>query len=105
MPDSVIERVARKLCSLDGFPEDIRIDGRPMWVGYANQARGIIDTIREPSAAMVQSIQSDWRAGADPDVIYRSMIDTALAEDEYSTKSVKGPGHLNYAGSGMHSSL
>ena len=45
------EIVARALCRHDGHPEDIRMDGRPMWESYLDQADAVLKALDEAGAA------------------------------------------------------
>ena len=65
-----IERAARKLCELDGLPENIRFEGAPMWRSYVPQVRALLDSVR--AAAPAGTDVEDWRM----------MIDAALAEGD-----------------------
>lgn len=51
---SVLERIARALCSLDGLPENTQFEGRPMWESFLPQARAALDAIRTPTEEMEQ---------------------------------------------------
>lgn len=44
------EIVARALCRLDGHPEDIKMDGRPMWESYLDQADAVLKALGEETA-------------------------------------------------------
>jgi hypothetical protein len=46
-PDNAIERVSRPLCRNDRRPEDIRMDGKPMWESYKPQAKAIISLLKD----------------------------------------------------------
>jgi hypothetical protein len=41
--DKAFEAAARALCRLDGHPENIRFEGRPMWQSYLPAARVAIE--------------------------------------------------------------
>lgn len=85
---SPIERAARALCSLEGHPENIKFEGRPMWESYLPNARIVISAIREPSAAVLDALQvslpvvgGDWEYLADDACEHwHAMIDALLAE-------------------------
>lgn len=47
-----IERAARALCKLEGNPENIRFEGKPMWQSYVPQALAVVEALHEPSQAM-----------------------------------------------------
>lgn len=49
---SPIERAARALCILDGHPENIAFEGRPMWESYLPQVRAVLEAVRDPASAM-----------------------------------------------------
>ena len=51
MPKSPLERAARALCSLDGHPENARMDGKPLWMDYLPEARAVLEAVRDPSSA------------------------------------------------------
>lgn len=42
------ERAARALCRLDGHPEDIRFEGRPMWESYLPQVDAVLEAALSP---------------------------------------------------------
>ena len=50
---TMIERVARALCRVDGHPEDAKMDGKPLWASYEAEARAAIAEMRHPTPAMV----------------------------------------------------
>lgn len=37
-----LERVARALCRADGHPEDIKFEGKPMWMSYTEEATTVL---------------------------------------------------------------
>lgn len=93
MPKSPLERAARALCELDNNPPCATMDGRPLWMDYLPEARAVLRAVREPSRVMtdaggeveyagesdgedVNVSAGNYAAG----VIYRAMIDAALAE-------------------------
>jgi len=39
------ELAARALCRLDGHPEDIKFEGRPMWESYLPQADAVLEVL------------------------------------------------------------
>lgn len=41
------EVVARALCRFDGHPENIKMDGRPMWESYLDQADAVLRALDE----------------------------------------------------------
>jgi hypothetical protein len=45
MPDleRAIEAAARALCRLDGHPENIKFEGKPMWRSYLSGARTAVE--------------------------------------------------------------
>ena len=45
MPDveKAIEAAARALCRIDGHPENIRFEGKPMWQSYLPAAKVVIE--------------------------------------------------------------
>ncbi|WP_242154733.1 hypothetical protein [Sphingomonas sp. BAUL-RG-20F-R05-02] len=51
----MIERVARELCRCDGYPEDLRYEGMPMWASYVDRARKGIAAMREPNKAVLSA--------------------------------------------------
>lgn len=44
-PQPARELAARALCRLDGHPEDIKFEGRPMWESYLVQADAVLEAI------------------------------------------------------------
>lgn len=42
------ERAARALCRLDGHPENIRFEGRPMWESYLPQVDAVLEAALTP---------------------------------------------------------
>lgn len=45
------ELAARALCRLDGHPEDIRFEGRPMWESYLPQVDAVLEAALGPERA------------------------------------------------------
>lgn len=39
------EIAARSLCRLDGHPEDIKFEGRPMWESYLPEADAVLAAV------------------------------------------------------------
>jgi hypothetical protein len=75
----MIERVARKMCGIDGLPQDTRYEGKAMWESYASEARTIVMTMREPTEAMKQAWASNSPGGSNAQLDWTAMIDAALA--------------------------
>lgn len=50
------ERAARALCRLDGHPENIQFEGKPMWQSYLPQVDAVLEAALSPEAW--QSIRS-----------------------------------------------
>ena len=75
----MIERVARKMCAIDGHPQDTRYEGKPMWASYADEARTIIMTMREPTEAMEQAWAGNSPGGSNAKLDWHAMIEAALA--------------------------
>jgi hypothetical protein len=75
----MIERVARKMCAIDGHPQDIQYEGKPMWASYALEARTVIMTMREPTEAIELAWLGSGGHSADAARDWRAMIDAALA--------------------------
>jgi len=76
----MVERVARELCRCDGYPEDLRYEGKPMWASYVDRARNGIAAMREPTEAVLI-------AGRCTTEHWARMIDAAL-NDEVSVSAV-----------------
>ena len=74
----MIERVARKMCAIDGHPQDTRYEGKPMWASYADEARTIIMTMREPTEPMEQAWARNSPGGSSAHNDWNAMIDAAL---------------------------
>lgn len=70
------ERIARALCRLDGHPENIAFEGRPMWQSYLPQVRVVLDEIEEPDAAMLDAaVNTAEKIGPHDHVgIWRAMV-------------------------------
>jgi hypothetical protein len=94
---SMVERVARELCRCDGYPEDHRYEGKPMWASYADTARKVIAAMREPSRSVLAAgiekaeelvdhsadTEGEYRCNVPSDApmpIWQAMVDAALAE-------------------------
>lgn len=71
------ERIARALCRLDGHPENIQFEGRPMWQSYLPQVRAVLDAISEPDPAMIDAaVTTASRIGPSDHVgIWRAMVE------------------------------
>lgn len=57
-PQTDWEKAARALCRFDGHPEDILMNGRPMWMSYLAKATlyaAVIGAIALVSAAKISS--------------------------------------------------
>lgn len=67
----MIERVARQLCRSEGYPEDLKYDGQPMWANYETTAREVITAMRDPTEAMLD-------AGGSTAEQWSRMMDAAL---------------------------
>lgn len=76
----MIERVARQLCRCEGYPEDLRYDGQPMWANYAINARQVLAAMRDPTKAMLD-------AGGSTAEQWSRMLEAALFEVEDSCAS------------------
>ena len=44
-PQTDWEKAARALCRYDGHPEDILMNGRPMWMSYLAEAKAVLVAI------------------------------------------------------------
>jgi hypothetical protein len=44
-PQTDWEKAARALCRFDGHPENILMDGRPMWMSYLAEAKAVLEAI------------------------------------------------------------
>lgn len=81
-----LERAARALCTLDGNPENAKMDGKPLWQDYLPEARAVIEAIREPSEAMqvagvnAPNYLEDQSSRRGCTNIYATMIDALLEE-------------------------
>lgn len=82
-PDSIIERVARAICVSAKIDPDKMVvtssyrsaDRHPAWTDFRDQARFILEAMREPTRAMLRNAPSTY---ADDD--WHAMIDAALQE-------------------------
>ncbi|WP_034157892.1 hypothetical protein [Sphingomonas sp. ERG5] len=80
MTKTMIERVSRTLCRLEGHPENIMFEGRPMWASYSETAAKVLDEMREPTEVMIEAGEA-WRNHcSDTDSIYSEMIKAALED-------------------------
>lgn len=89
--ESMIERVARAICTANGGDPDSDDHRQPTWRDYVPEARAAIEAMREPSRVMIKAGRKspDVRGGtSDCDVSpfpnntitrYQAMIDAALA--------------------------
>lgn len=77
-----LERAARALCSLDGHPENAKMDGKPLWRDYLPEARAVLRAIRDPSPGAVSAAANTAQqiGSADHVGIYRAIIDAMLVE-------------------------
>lgn len=57
---SALERAARALFTLDGHPEDAKMDGKPLWQSYFLEVRAVLFAIRGPSATMTELFEGRW---------------------------------------------
>lgn len=79
-----LERAARALCATAGNPEDVKLDGRPLWQDYLPAVRAVLQAIREPSKAMLVAAMKDYpvkEGGIIPCDVrdsFVAMIDAAL---------------------------
>ena len=48
MTASPLERAARALCSLDGHPENAKMEGKPLWMDYLPEVRAVVSAIYDP---------------------------------------------------------
>lgn len=58
-PQTDWELAARALCRHAGHPEDILMNGRPMWMSYLAEARAVlvaIDRFDEPDAEPEENV-------------------------------------------------
>lgn len=44
-PKPARELAARALCRHDGHPEDIKFEGKPMWMSYLSAADAVLEAI------------------------------------------------------------
>ena len=85
-----IERAARALCKLEGHPENINFESKPMWQSYLRQAMAVADALQEPSRMMVEAgaeilrtLSADQTKTASEDDaanVWRLMIDVLREE-------------------------
>lgn len=72
---SPVERAARAICRLAGHPENILIDGRPMWESYVDEAAAALSAVRHANfVALAERLLAwpekgeqgpDWREAAE----------------------------------------
>jgi hypothetical protein len=80
---SMIERVARALCRLDGHPENATMDGKPLWRDYEREARAAIGAMRSAAPVVrdrAGNVIHELRGA--PEDIWAMLIDGALGEEE-----------------------
>jgi hypothetical protein len=87
MTSTMLERVARALCRLDGHPENATMDGKPLWQDYLPEARAAIEAMREPDEVMVEAMQAarNQQAMTVRDLVvmpWQAGIDAAVGEKE-----------------------
>jgi hypothetical protein len=87
MADSMVERVARALCSLETDSGPNLLTGIPRWHGYVSAARAAISAMREPTPQMAdaayerqRSLNCPVQTGLNYSAIYETMIDAALKD-------------------------
>jgi hypothetical protein len=83
MGQSMIERVARALCSYEGLPENTTHGGQPMWVEFTPVARTVIAAMRDPTLEMLDAgfLAKPGKDGLIAPVhVWPAMIDAALAQ-------------------------
>lgn len=57
-----LERVARALCRVDGHPEEIKFESKPMWASYLGEAEHVLEGLKaevivEALAAVIENEQ------------------------------------------------
>lgn len=78
---TILERIARALCSSDGLPENTSFEGAPMWRSYLLKAESVLRAIRvEPTADMASAANAVTETTISPSEVWVAMIDAALAE-------------------------
>lgn len=89
MPDryqmTVLEKMARALCKIDGHPEDAVHAGEPRWRAYLSNARVTLASITLPTSEMCEAGATAARPGSDIDnidayLIWSRMVWAALGE-------------------------
>lgn len=54
------ERIARALCRLDGHPENITMDGEPMWRSYDDEAIEVLAAVQVgPLLELLSALAND----------------------------------------------
>lgn len=83
---SALELIARALCRLDGHPESIMFEGKPMWQSFLPNARAALMELQNPTDAMAEAgANSAYDLVLDVDAhgagtIFAAMIDAALID-------------------------
>ena len=82
MTESMIERVAKTLCALDGHAPDAVggdsfDDGLVHWHTYIQEARAAIEVMREPTDLMLEAIATA-QSISEMEWAWTTMIDAAL---------------------------
>ena len=95
MKKPALELVARALCRLDGHPENIMFEGKPMWQSFLPNARAALMELQNPTDAMAEvGAKSAHDLVLDVDAhgartIFAAMIDAAFASHHW--KKSKSP--------------
>jgi hypothetical protein len=77
---SDLERLARVLCKLDGHPENIKFEGKPMWASYVPTVRALLSELRNPSDEILCAAVERDGSPRDPFDAWQAQIDSILAE-------------------------
>lgn len=85
MPEGMIERIARQLCIAAQIDPDKHVprkerglrESRSAWMQFREEARTILQAMREPTRSMVRAAPSEHG-----DDHWTAMIDAALAEQQ-----------------------
>ncbi|MBB4859610.1 hypothetical protein HNO88_002939 [Novosphingobium chloroacetimidivorans] len=84
------ENAARALCKLDGHPQNITMNGKPMWQDYLPEVIAVLTAIRTPSHAMLAAADA-LPCSVDMTACWQTMIDTALAETAGTATNITRP--------------
>lgn len=85
---TILERIARVLCSVDNVPPDTIMDGKPVWQDYLAEAYASLRVMRDPTDEMAEAGRAllSGRRGHKVDEhdvrdLWNAMVDAALSNE------------------------